>query len=132
MNFLKKILLSVLCLQIALPNGQLKDILLIPVLINHYFENNHHERHTHFTDFITQHYSDSDQHPEEHNDHENLPFHHHHDCSSHQEITEAVCPQPAVILYKYNTVSVSKKMIERQHFYASSSLSSIWRPPKLS
>jgi hypothetical protein len=128
---LKKILLTVLCIQFLLPNDLLQDIVKLPVLVAHYFHHNHTGKHIHFTDFIAGHYSNHEHHDKDHGNHTNLPFHNH-GFNFHQSIFTLAVPDifPA-FLSDYGLANCKTKIISRQHFYSSAAISSIWRPPKL-
>jgi len=129
-TILKKILLTVLCIQVLLPNDLLQDIVKLPVLVAHYFHHNHTDNHIHFTDFIADHYSDHEHHGKDHDNHNNLPFHNH-DFNFQQSIfTVTVLNFFPTVLSNYGVANRKTKIISRQHFYSSTALSSIWRPPK--
>jgi hypothetical protein len=127
---LKKILLTVLCIQVLLPGNLLQDIVKLPVLIAHYFHHTHTGKHIHFTDFVADHYSNHEHHKKDHDNHNNLPFHNH-DFNFHQSIFTATVPDIfPTVSSNYGATNRKIKMIARQHFYSSAALSSIWRPPK--
>ncbi len=126
----RKILLTVLCIQVLLPKDLLENIVRLPVLVAHYFHHNHTDKHIHFTDFIADHYSDHEHHDKDHDNHNNLPLHNH-NCNFQQNIfTLAVLDIFPTLLSNYDVASRKIKIFSRQHFYSSTALSSIWRPPK--
>jgi hypothetical protein len=130
-TILKKILLTVLCIQVLLPNGLLQDIAKLPVLVAHYFHHNHSDKHIHFTDFIAEHFSDHEHNEKDHDNHDNLPFHNH-DFNFQQSVfTVALLDFFPTLLSNYGAANRKTPIISRQHFYTSAALSSIWRPPKL-
>jgi hypothetical protein len=109
----------------------IQNIVRLPVLVAHYFHHRHTDKHIHFGDYIAEHYADHKHHDKDHNNHDNLPFHNH-DLNFQQNIfTVAVLDLFPAILTGYATSNRKKKIISRQHFYSSTALSSIWRPPKL-
>jgi hypothetical protein len=128
---IKKILLTVLCIQVLLPNNLLQDIVKLPVLVAHYFYHNHTDKHIHFTDFIAEHYSNHEHHDKDHNNHNNLPFHNHDFNFQHNISTVSLLDIFQTDIPGYATTNPKNKIISRQHFYSSTALSSIWRPPKL-
>jgi hypothetical protein len=129
-TILKKILLTILCIQFLFPNDLLQDIIKLPILVAHYFHHNHKEKYIHFTDFIADHYSNHEHHDKDHDNHNNLPFHNH-DFNFQQSIfTITVLDVFPIILTNYTEANSKKNIMLRQHFYKSSALSSIWRPPK--
>jgi hypothetical protein len=131
LTILKKILITILCIQVLLPNDLLQDIVKLPVLVAHYFHHNHTDKHIHFTDFIAEHYSNHEHHDKDHDKHNNLPFHNH-DFNFQQSIfTIALFDIFQTSIANYGTANCKNKIISRQHFYSSTALSSIWRPPKL-
>ena len=119
-----------MCLQIVLPNFLLQDILRLPVLVVHYFHHNQSDRHTHFTDFIAQHYSHDQHHDEDHSEHSNLPFHHHDLNLQLTTYTIAITDIYINSLPCYDILDTKNKITARQHFYSSATIASIWRPPK--
>jgi len=126
----KKILLTVLCIHILLPNDLLQNIVRLPVLVVHYFHHNHTDKYIHITDFIADHYSSYEHHDKDHDNHDNLPFHNH-DFNFQQSIFNvAVLDFFSSALPDYGTANCKTKINSRQHFYSSTALSSIWRPPK--
>jgi hypothetical protein len=113
------------------PKDLLQEMVKLPVLIAHYFHHNHMDRHMHFADFITYHYSNQQHHGKDHDNHNNLPFHNH-DFNFQQSIfMVAELDIFTTILYNYCIDNCNTKIISRQHFYSSTALSSIWRPPRL-
>jgi hypothetical protein len=102
----------------------------LPVLVAHYFHHNHTDKHIHFTDFIANHYSNHEHHDQEHDNHNNLPFHNHDFNFQPSMFTVAVLNYFSSALPGYGTANGKTKIISRQHFYSSAALSSIWRPPK--
>jgi hypothetical protein len=128
---LKKILLTVLYIQVLLPNDLLQDIVKLPVLVAHYFHHNHTDKHIHFTDFIADHYSDHEHHDKDDDNHSNLPFHKHNFNFQQSIFTVAVLDIFPTVLSNYGVANHKTQIISRQHFYSSTALSSIWRPPKL-
>jgi hypothetical protein len=130
LTILKKILLTVLCLQFLFPNDLLQDIVRLPVLVAHYFHHNHAAKHVHFTDFIAEHYSNHEHHNEDHDQHDNLPFHNHGLHFQQGIFTVTVLEIFQTGIPDYSITNPNDKIIIRQHFYSSTALSSIWRPPK--
>lgn len=131
MPILKKILVIALCIQTLLPNRLLRDIVRLPVLIVHYFHHNNSDTHIHFQDFIAEHYSHTEDHSKDHRNHNNLPFHNH-DLNLQQNISPvAVLDTCQILMPNSPLVNCKTEIISRQHFFLSATLSSIWRPPKL-
>ncbi len=129
-RFIKKILITFLCLQIILPNQLVQDIVRLPVLVAHYLQHNHTDHHIHFTDFISDHYSDHEHHDKDHKNHNNLPFHNHHFNFQQSIFTVVILDIFPSFQSNYGTANSKIKIISRQHFHSSTALSSIWRPPK--
>jgi hypothetical protein len=98
----------------------------LPVLVVHYFHHTHSGKHIHFSDFIAEHYTD---HEHQDIDHHNLPF-------QHNNLKETSFNIDLLDFYSralnaYSAPNENNKIISRQYFYASTALSSIWRPPRL-
>ncbi len=119
-----------MCIQIQLPNDLLQDIVRLPVLVAHYFHHNHTDKHIHFKDFIADHYSDHEHHDKDHDNHNDLPFHNHDFSFQLSIFTIAVLDFFPTLQTNYGLAISKSKIISRQHFYSSTALSSIWRPPK--
>ena len=119
-----------MCVQILLPNALLHDIVRMPVLVAHYFNHIHSDGHIHFTDFIADHYADNEHHDTDQDDHGNLPYHKH-DINFQQHVfSAAVLDILPIVLANYDAINPLTKIISSQHFYSSTELSAIWRPPK--
>ena len=129
LKFFRNILLIVLSLQSIVPTSWLQDILRLPVFIAHYFHHQHGERHIHFTDFVSEHYFNKDHHDQDHDEHQNLPFHHH-DCDLHHFNSFVAIQEPFYAIPFVSTNNKRNKIASEQHFHFRSSFSSIWRPPK--
>jgi hypothetical protein len=103
----------------------------MPILITHYFHHNHTGKHIHFTDFIANHYSGHEHHDKDHDNHSNLPFHNHSFNFQQSVFIVAFLDILPTVLTNYGGANRNTQIILRQHFYSSTALSSIWRPPKL-
>lgn len=130
MRAIKKIVLILLCLQIALPSDLLHDIMHLPFLFSHFLHHNKLHDEVSFLHFLADHYADSHG-DEDEDEHKNLPFHHHHD-------QFAAYQQPLIAfselkIYQFSPVLIEnfmQKSFYQQEFYPSDCSSSIWRPPK--
>lgn len=103
----------------------------LPLLIGHFLHHNDHHKPIDLTDFLTEHYSETEHHDSDNEEHEHLPFHHHSDdCTTHHIQlaflnVKNFCIQPIL------TGSKSKNSTYNANF-ASQFLASIWQPPQLS
>lgn len=132
MNLIKRIIVFFLCLQVAVPQHLQGDILRLPVLIGHFLHHNDHHKSIDFTDFLVEHYADTEQHDTDHEEHEQLPFHHHSDDCTTQQIQLAFFSVKDFCIQPFSRQSSIIISIYKQTYFPSNSFVSVWRPPKFS
>jgi hypothetical protein len=84
-------------------------------------------------DFVELHYSYDEHHEEDHQEHENLPFshHHHQDQPAPAQHVLYLLPQMQAMLASLNAeIAANSLKIQEQQWYSSLFSSDIWQPPK--
>ena len=106
------------------------QLLKFPVLFHHFMEHEKTEKSISFTSFLIEHYSNSNNHPDNSkHDHQNLPFK---TCSCHAVNTVlAFGAQPIFIEENLNIISTDNVLPVYHQNYLSTVFGSIWQPPKL-
>lgn len=114
-------------------NGGLRVVFELGAFLHHFVDHmgGHHEA-IGLADFVDLHYSDPQHHEEDHGEHEDLPFQHHH--SDHAPSAQPVFSIPAdqrmlamnrVLEKAFNSLIC----VERQ-WLSSAHLGDIWEPPR--
>jgi len=70
------------------------DLMKLPLLFAHFLEHTATGEELDLTSFIALHYADEDHQTEDHGDHENLPFHHHHGAALDQHVSKVMANEP--------------------------------------
>jgi hypothetical protein len=84
-------ILPVLWVQVSLVSP---DLLKLPLLFAHYLEHQAASEELDLTAFVALHYTDHEHQEEDHGDHENLPFHHHHGAALDQHVSKVLANDP--------------------------------------
>ncbi|MFV8352981.1 hypothetical protein [Flavobacterium sp. XS2P14] len=127
MNFIKKIVTLIICLQLTVP-FVVEDSLRFPILISHFIQHSYNQKDVTLIHFLTDHYLDK-HHDEKHDDHQDLPFHSHSDLSFNQNLAINI----EIKLFKFIPNYYFKepqKIAFLQNYFSSRVLLSIWKPPK--
>lgn len=134
---MKKHLLIFLAFQIlatSSPSGQgMQTVFKVGAFFHHFIHHLAcHQEQIGVTDFVKLHYSDHEHHEQDHAEHENLPFqHHHHD-------QQNLAPQTPCLLPPFQTIAgflkleiISNPLIfHSQQWLSSLHAGDIWQPPK--
>jgi hypothetical protein len=70
------------------------DLMKLPLLFAHYLEHKAASEDLDMMAFIELHYADDDHQAEDHDNHENLPFHHHHGAGVDQQVQKVLDHDP--------------------------------------
>jgi hypothetical protein len=120
----KKFIIILFCIHLSAPS-LIEELVRIPNLISHYRLHKKENRALSLSQFLFTHYL------KEHSDgHDDLPFHHNHDCSLHQLI--AIANNWEMTVLEFTTI---KKYAQEsstwvQYFILSKVVRGIWKPPK--
>lgn len=71
------------------------DLMKMPMLFAHFLEHQETADDLDLSDFLALHYANDDHQAEDHEGHENLPFHHHHGAALDQHVTKVLGSEPA-------------------------------------
>ena len=127
MRKLKIIIILIIGLQIAIP-VVVENCFRFPILVLHFIHHSHHKK-IDFTNFVTEHYSGK-HHQENHDGHENLPFHKHCDDNISQTLAFTLETSQLnnclVFIFK-----VPNKISFKQDYLQSNVSLNIWKPPKI-
>lgn len=128
------IILAFQVLATSSPGGQgMHTLLKMGAFLQHFAHHIlSHQENIGILDFVHLHYSDHEHHDEDHAEHENLPFqHHHHDQQIQVVQSPCLLPQPIQIVAFQIVDDCSKSLIPHsQQRHSSSFLDNIWQPPK--
>lgn len=112
-------------------NTELHQLLRLPVLLHHFFEHQGQEPDKSFTDFMKEHYSGTQSHPDTgHHDHDNLPFKTN-DCATTHP-SGVFVTHLTILVSPPNTFHYQLSPIYNGDFHAVAVVSNIWQPPKVS
>ena len=112
-------------------NTELHQLFQLPVLIHHFLEHQNREPDESFADFLSEHYSDHQNHSDtDHHDHDNLPF----------KTTNCATAHISLAFINHFQFSITRQTvfhdkispIYNETFYSSAVVSNIWQPPKIS
>lgn len=111
-------------------NTALRQVLLLPVLVQHYLEHVEKDNLT-LLEFLSEHYAKTITHPDnKFHDHQKLPFKTA-DCHTSQMVV--LIPQSSFSISHLLPKSVEdKNPIHKQQHYSNAYLNSIWQPPRFS
>jgi hypothetical protein len=133
---MKKYLLIFLAFQIlatSSPSNQgVQTLFKIGSFFHHFAQHliSHQEK-IGIVDFVKLHYSGHKHHEEDHDAHENLPFHHHHDQQNLAPQTPCLLPpHHAVVAFPKLEIISNPLISQSQQWLASAHLRDIWQPPK--
>lgn len=70
------------------------DLMRIPLLFVHFMEHKASSEDLDLASFIALHYADDEHRAQDHSDHENLPFHHHHGAGMDQASAKVLANEP--------------------------------------
>lgn len=129
MKNLKNLIILIICLQITIP-FVVEGCLRFPVLVAHFLHHNNHHGKINFGHFVSDHYSEK-RHDENHDEHENFPFHKHCNCSINQIIALNIEVLQISIPINFN-FKEPKKIPFKQNYFQSNVSINIWKPPKIS
>ena len=136
MNRYLSILLSFFILTANSPSGQgPQTIFKICAFIHHF--GHHlavHNEDISILDFIILHYSEHSHHEEDHGEHENLPFqhHHHNDQQTFTQQTPCLLPAPSEIVAIPNLDIIPSQLNSTvQQWPCTAYFCSIWQPPRV-
>jgi hypothetical protein len=133
---MKRFLLILLALQILVvssPTGQgMQTIIKLGGFLHHFVHHLAcHQENIGILDFVHLHYSDHEHHVEDHAEHENLPFQHHHDQQNLAPQTPSLLPPFQIMAALSKSEIISNPLISQSQQRNSSSYSGdIWQPPK--
>jgi|JI7StandDraft_1071085.scaffolds.fasta_scaffold44816_2 hypothetical protein len=116
-------------LTVCIPNGEWKELLKVAELIEHYHHHQTgHHRTLDFADFLSLHYDNDHHHNEDHDEHENLPFHHHESSIS----ANVLFCIPAIITWLFSPVSVDSGLPAFNYsvHFISAPYFDFWQPPQ--
>ena len=125
-----KIISLLLSALFLFPHELFLEPLKFPSLVQHYFACKEKEQNMGFVPFILIHYTDNEHHTKDHEEHNELPFCHHHSAECIQSIVQF---QPvAYTHFKMEIFSFREVLFKNysQHFF-SQFHPSIWQPPNI-
>ena len=99
-------------------------------MVSHFLHHNNHHQKIDFSQFITEHYSEN-QHDENHDEHENLPFHKLFDYSYNQTLALNLETVQFKLRANFNFKEPNKIAFKQNYFQSNVSIN-IWKPPKIS
>lgn len=130
MEFLKKILTIIICLQIGFSNSVMQEVLSLPSLVEHYFQHSE-KQNIGIIEFVELHYTENEgqnqQNPDHH--HDSLPLHH-----QNISIASYIFCIPDLVRSEKEKNIVSESEIKTFEYSFSAKetvLKSFWHPPKL-
>jgi len=112
-------------------NPFVAELLYIPTLLHHYSEHKALDKNTSFFDFLSVHYSNQINHPDdEHHDHEKLPY------KKADKHLFSVVSLKSVLFFSLKVIQFNVLKIHNLNYQTSNCvsgfISSIWQPPKFS
>ncbi len=130
MNLLNKLVLIVLVFVLSTPKDVIYALSEIPVYIDHFHHHSQGEEQISLLTFIYEHASTKNHDKKDHQDHDNLPFCHHHSSDCNQLLTFVIGSTFQKINF-YLPPSSNLETIFKYFFRSSDYSPSIWQPPKM-
>ena len=134
---MKKLLLislALLMLATSSPTGQgISTVVKLGGFVHHFIHHiTCHGEKIGLGDFVALHYSEHEHHEEDHQDHENLPFsHHHQDHPTPAQHVLYLLPQmQAILAFPNAEIAANTLKIQEQQWHSLSYSGDIWQPPK--
>jgi len=127
------IFLALLIATTSAPSGQgVASVLKMTTFVHHFMHHVLcHGDITGVKDFVLLHYSHDEHHEEDHQEHENLPFsHHHQDQPSPAQHVLYLLPQAQTIVFPYAEIAANNLTNHQAQWLSSHVNGDIWQPPK--
>jgi hypothetical protein len=113
-----------------MPDRFVASICSIGNLVEHYYDHRHEQANLSFIGFLSDHYLDHQHHDDDHENHEDLPFHNHHDDCYPVAQSVFVLPHDDNTTEETIPTLTTSLNTRPQQWHSIMFTGDIWQPPK--